>query len=255
MPIRCGTTIADSPLLNVPIVLAHTLNSLKLTVLERAWSAILAFWIFRLLVKLPYIITVITTMNCRSSIGFTSFPTLVPKKMVVSFIVLLFYFLVALQPTSCLDRLVLWLLDYTQLFTHPSRTPLKEWSALRRGLYLHNGQQTQKTNIHALSGIRTRDLNIRAPVDPLLRPHDQRVWQSLPFTPLVLFSCVILVQQSVTPAQLSSFLKAKWKQTKIKWGKAHIVCILHIYSCQHQFWGDLKLLDIFSTFIRVWECK
>jgi len=36
---------------------------------------------------------------------------------------LLFYFFsVSLQLNSCLGRLVLWLLDYTQLFTHPSRS-------------------------------------------------------------------------------------------------------------------------------------
>jgi len=162
---------------------------------------------------------------------------------------------VALQLNSCLGRLVLWLLDYTQLFTRPSRTPLKVWSAPRRGPYLHNVQQTQETNIHALSGIRTRNLNIQAPVDLLLRPHDQRVCQSLPFIDLVLFWCVLLVQQSATPAPLLPDLVGEWKQTKINWGKVHIVCILHIYSCQHQFWGDLKLLDIFSTFIRMWESK
>jgi len=35
--------------------------------------------------------------------------------------------------------------------------PLNEWSARRRGRYLHSKQQSQDPNIHALSGIQTRD--------------------------------------------------------------------------------------------------
>jgi hypothetical protein len=37
------------------------------------------------------------------------------------------------------------------------RTPLSEWSARRRGRYLHNTQQTQEMNILVPSGIRTRE--------------------------------------------------------------------------------------------------
>jgi hypothetical protein len=39
------------------------------------------------------------------------------------------------------------------------RSILDEWSAPRRGRYLHNTQQKQEKYIHALSGIRTRDPN------------------------------------------------------------------------------------------------
>jgi len=45
---------------------------------------------------------------------------------------------------------------------------LHEWSACRRGRYLHNKQQTQETNSHALSCIRTRDPRNAADAD--LRP-------------------------------------------------------------------------------------
>jgi hypothetical protein len=38
-------------------------------------------------------------------------------------------------------------LDHTHTHTH-GRTPLNEWSARRRGLYLHNTQQTQQTNTY-----------------------------------------------------------------------------------------------------------
>ena len=42
-----------------------------------------------------------------------------------------------------------------------TRTSLDEWSARRGGLYLHSNKH--ETNIHALSGILTRDPNNRAP--------------------------------------------------------------------------------------------
>jgi hypothetical protein len=55
----------------------------------------------------------------------------------------------------------------THIQTH-GRTPLDEWSARRRGLYLH--RTTQQTNIHASSGIWTRDPSNQAAADLRLRP-------------------------------------------------------------------------------------
>jgi len=52
-----------------------------------------------------------------------------------------------------------------------SRTPLNEWSARRRGRYLHNTHNSQETNIHFLSGIRTRDPSSKAAADLRRRPH------------------------------------------------------------------------------------
>ena len=46
---------------------------------------------------------------------------------------------------------------HTHTHTHTHRTALNEWSARRRGRYLHNIQQTQQTNIHALSGIQFQE--------------------------------------------------------------------------------------------------
>jgi hypothetical protein len=45
-----------------------------------------------------------------------------------------------------------------------SRTHLDHWSACHKGLYLHRATQHTKTrtNIHAVSGIRTHDLSIQA---------------------------------------------------------------------------------------------
>ena len=65
---------------------------------------------------------------------------------------------------------------HTHTFTHTyrqreSRTPLDEWSARRRGRYLHNTHHSQQTNIHFLSGIRTRDPSSKAAADLRHRPH------------------------------------------------------------------------------------
>jgi hypothetical protein len=51
-------------------------------------------------------------------------------------------------------------LDHTQRRTTVGRTPLDEWSARRKDLYLHNTQHSQQTNIPAPlpGGIRTHNL-------------------------------------------------------------------------------------------------
>ena len=62
--------------------------------------------------------------------------------------------------------------SFTHRHTHTNthgRTPLDEWSARRRGRCLHNTQQTQETNIHVLSGIRTRDPSSQAAADPRIK--------------------------------------------------------------------------------------
>ena len=61
------------------------------------------------------------------------------------------------QPNMGLHSSLLMFLDHVQLDTHtPGRSPLNKWSARRRVRYLHNTQQMQETNIHALHGIRTK---------------------------------------------------------------------------------------------------
>jgi hypothetical protein len=65
---------------------------------------------------------------------------------------------------------------YTIRYTHThalGMTPLHEWSARRRDLYLHNTQQIQEKSIHCLSGIRDRDPSNQAVADLRLRPHDR----------------------------------------------------------------------------------
>jgi hypothetical protein len=51
-----------------------------------------------------------------------------------------------------------------------SRTPLDEWSARCRDLYLTK-QHSQETDIHACGGIRTHNPSKQAAADPRLRPH------------------------------------------------------------------------------------
>ena len=60
--------------------------------------------------------------------------------------------------------------DHTQRRTTVGRTPLDEWSARRRDLYLDNTQHSQQTNIPAPGGNRTHSLSRRAAVDLRLRP-------------------------------------------------------------------------------------
>ena len=60
-------------------------------------------------------------------------------------------------------------LDHTQRRTTVGRTPLEEWPARRRDLYLTT-QHSQQTNIHALGGIRNHNLSWRAATDIRLRP-------------------------------------------------------------------------------------
>jgi len=57
-----------------------------------------------------------------------------------------------------------------------SRTPMNEWSAGRRDLYLPNSQQTHQMKFHALSEIRTNDW---AAANLLLRPHEYRKQRKL----------------------------------------------------------------------------
>jgi hypothetical protein len=63
---------------------------------------------------------------------------------------LLDHLLLAQKPNSALG---LRFLDNT--IRHTPAIPPNEWSARRRGSYIHNTQQRQETNSHALSGIRT----------------------------------------------------------------------------------------------------
>ena len=57
------------------------------------------------------------------------------------------------------------------------RTPLDEWSAQNKDLYLHNTQHWQETDIHASGRIRTHNSSKRAAAYLRLRPCSQ--WDGL----------------------------------------------------------------------------
>jgi hypothetical protein len=62
--------------------------------------------------------------------------------------------------------------ENSRLHTHTHakcRTPLYEGSARRRDSYLHNTQQIQETNIHAVTGFSTREPTNQAAVELRLR--------------------------------------------------------------------------------------
>jgi len=61
-------------------------------------------------------------------------------------------------------------LDHTQLRTTVGRTPLDEWSARRRDLYLTKHNTHNKQISMPPGGIRTHDLSRRAAADLRLRP-------------------------------------------------------------------------------------
>ena len=52
--------------------------------------------------------------------------------------------------------------------------PLEEGSARRRGLYLHNTQHLQQTNVHASSGMRNRSTSKRAAAGLCIRSCNHR---------------------------------------------------------------------------------
>jgi hypothetical protein len=55
-------------------------------------------------------------------------------------------------------------------------TPLDEWSARRRDLYLTTHNTHNRQDLHATGGIRTRNPSKRVAADPLLRPRGNQNW-------------------------------------------------------------------------------
>ena len=86
------------------------------------------------------------------------------------------------QPNLGQSNLILRFLDHTQtetnkqtnIHTHTQTNTYTPGKSGRRRRYLHNTQQTQRRNIHFLSGIRTRDPSNQAAADLLLRRHGNR---------------------------------------------------------------------------------
>ena len=88
-----------------------------------------------------------------------------------------YYYLCSCSPSRTMASSFLRFLDFTQRRTTFGRTPLDEWSARSRDLYLttHNTPNIQ-TSMHPV-GIRTHSLSRRAAADLRLRPRDH--WDRL----------------------------------------------------------------------------
>jgi hypothetical protein len=94
-----------------------------------------------------------------------------------SLLTFIFLFFTAAQqpPSHCATASLLSTIhDHTQRRATVGRTPLDEWSARRRDLYLTT-HTTLTTHKHPFpGGIRTHNLSRRAAADPHLRPRGQR---------------------------------------------------------------------------------
>jgi hypothetical protein len=81
---------------------------------------------------------------------------------------------------------------FRNLIKTRGRTTLDEWSARRKGLYLHRTTQHRntKTNIHASSGIRTHD-----PINQAAKTYalDRAVTGIVPFNLPTNILCVLLI--------------------------------------------------------------
>jgi hypothetical protein len=86
-----------------------------------------------------------------------------------------FFFSMAQQPNSGLGSLIVEVsISPTDAHTHIPRTPLNEWAARLRSCCLHNTKQTEETNIHARSRIRTRSPSNRVAAELRRRPRGHR---------------------------------------------------------------------------------
>ena len=78
------------------------------------------------------------------------------------------------NPTRVMASSFLIILDHIQRRTTVGRTPLDEWSARRRDLYLTTHNINNRQISMPPSGIRTHDLSRRAAADLRLRPRGQQ---------------------------------------------------------------------------------
>ena len=83
----------------------------------------------------------------------------------------MFFFFSLVQQPPVFQDLVISKASRSRRHTTLGRTPLDEWSARRRDLYMTT-QHLQQTDIHASGGIRTRIPSKRVAEDPRLRPHN-----------------------------------------------------------------------------------
>jgi len=93
------------------------------------------------------------------------------------------FFLWCCDPTRVMVSSFTRFLDHTQRRTTVGRTPLDEWSARRRDLYLTTHNSHNRQTSMPPGGIRTHDLSMRVAAGLRLRPRSQwdwHVWWLLP---------------------------------------------------------------------------
>ena len=98
----------------------------------------------------------------------------------------MFFSLWRCDPMRVMVSSFLRFLDHTQRRTTVGRTPLDEWSARRRDLYLTTHNTHNRQNIYAPGGIQTHDLSRRAAADLRLSPRGH--WDQL--TVMCVCACV-----------------------------------------------------------------
>ena len=86
------------------------------------------------------------------------------------FFLFLSFFLLAQQPQWARASSIIKFLDHSQRRSIVGRTPLGEWSARRRGLYLTTHNTHNRQTSMSPSGIRTHNLSRRAVADLRRRP-------------------------------------------------------------------------------------
>jgi len=102
---------------------------------------------------------------------------------------------VAQPPQAGFRLLIIEILDHTKLDTHKhGRSPLNEWWALHRAIWIQNTWQTTKTNIHAISGFGTRDPSNGAASELLLGSYGHRERQHKCLAILKVCVCVCVCE-------------------------------------------------------------
>jgi len=100
---------------------------------------------------------------------------------------LVFFFLWRCDLTRVMASSFLRFLEHTQRRTTVGRTPLDEWSACLRDLYLTAHNTHNRQHIHSPGGIRTHDFSRRAAADLRLRRRGH--WDRQHFTSVYLNKC------------------------------------------------------------------
>jgi len=98
----------------------------------------------------------------------------------------------------------LMFLDHTQQRTTVGRTPLDEWSARRRDLYLTTHNTHNRQTSMSSHGIRTHNLNRRVAADLHLRLHGHWDWQSVSVVVENMYK-IVLLSNVMTNLQSASF--------------------------------------------------